>query len=77
MTTAAIDVRALEPAAEGRAGAPAAAAKPGFLARLTAAAAASRQRRAERVIAGFIQRRGGRMTDELEREIGNRFTSLD
>jgi NAD(P)-dependent dehydrogenase (short-subunit alcohol dehydrogenase family) len=32
----------------------------------------ARWRRAEREIAGFIARRGGRITDEVEREIGRR-----
>jgi hypothetical protein len=33
----------------------------------------SRQRAAEHEIERFLQRNGGRLTDELEREIGRRF----
>ena len=76
MATLSFDSRVLDPTAASRAGAVAAAAKPGLFARLVAAAAASRQRKAERVIAAFIERRGGRMTDDLERQIESRFTSL-
>lgn len=36
---------------------------------------AARRARAERQIAQFIENRGGRITDELEREISQRFSS--
>ncbi len=37
----------------------------------------SRQRQAEREIARFVALRGGRMTDELEREIARRLFTSD
>ena len=46
-----------------------------FLHRLGAAIAASRQAQAERAIARFIESQGGRLTDEVEREISRRFGS--
>jgi hypothetical protein len=48
----------------------------GILRRLFEAISESPWRRTEREIAAFIARRGGRITDEVEREIGRRhFTS--
>jgi hypothetical protein len=44
----------------------------GILRRIVSAIWEARRRRAEREIAGFIARRGGRITDEVEREIGRR-----
>ncbi len=44
-----------------------------FLARVWNFIRESRQRAAEREIALFIQRRGGKMTDDLEREISRTF----
>jgi hypothetical protein len=37
----------------------------------------SRQRRADRQIAGFIARSGGRLTDDLERRMMQRLTTSD
>lgn len=51
-------------------------AKPSFFKRLHAAMAASRERAAQREIERFIWMRGGRLTDDLEREIGRRFGSM-
>lgn len=58
----------------------AAPASPGIGARLRAALArfharlvAARQAKAEREIARFIESRGGRLTDEVERQISQRF----
>jgi hypothetical protein len=51
------------------------AAKPGILQRVVSAVAASRQRHADRAIADFIERSGGRLTDGLEREMTERFLS--
>ena len=45
----------------------------GLLRRLVDAMVASRQRQAEREIARFLQANGGRLTDNLEREIERRF----
>ena len=50
----------------------AAAAKPGILGRIFDAVIASRQQRANRDIADFIERSGGRLTDGLEREMMER-----
>jgi hypothetical protein len=50
----------------------AASAKPGILRRIFDAIGESRQRQTEREVARFIARRGGRITDEVEREIGRR-----
>jgi hypothetical protein len=47
--------------------------RPGLFARLFAAMAASRQRQADRDIARFLAGRGGKFTDETEREIERRF----
>jgi dephospho-CoA kinase len=41
----------------------------GFFSRVVEALAASNRRRAEREIARFIVRNGGKITDDLEREI--------
>jgi hypothetical protein len=46
-----------------------------FLHRLGGAVAASRRAQAEREIARFIESQGGRLTDEIEREISRRFGS--
>jgi hypothetical protein len=45
----------------------------GILRRLIDAMMASRQRAAERLIVDYLAARGGRMTDETEREIERRF----
>ena len=47
-------------------------AKPGILRRIVDAIGALSERQSERDIARFIARRGGRITDEVEREIGRR-----
>jgi hypothetical protein len=50
--------------------------EPGFLAlvgRIAQAVHAERQRRRDAQIAAFIEARGGRITDDLERQIGNYF----
>jgi hypothetical protein len=47
----------------------------GFFARLLAAMAASRQRQAEREIARYLAGTGGKLTDEIEREIERRYLS--
>jgi hypothetical protein len=46
-----------------------------FLHRLGEAITASRRAQAEREIARFIEGQGGRLTDEVEREISRRFGS--
>jgi len=51
------------------------AAKAGFWQRLYNAVGKYRRRRAEREIARFIQGRGGRLTDELERDLMRHMTS--
>jgi hypothetical protein len=48
---------------------------PGLFARLFAAMTASRQRQADRDIARYLAGRGGKFTDETEREIERRFLS--
>jgi hypothetical protein len=48
-------------------------AKPGLFARAIEAIHQAQTRRAEREIARFIERRGGRLTDELERRIERHF----
>ncbi len=50
-----------------------AAARPGILRRLYDAALESRQRQTNREIGGFLARSGGRITDDLEREMTERF----
>ena len=45
----------------------------GFFARLRAALAGARRLRREAVIADYVQLRGGRMMDSLERDIERRF----
>jgi hypothetical protein len=47
--------------------------RPGILSRLLAAIIASRRARAEAEVGRFIEAHGGRMTDDLEREISRRF----
>ena len=49
--------------------------KPGFLRRLVAAMQEARMRQAEREIALYLSRTGGKFTDEGEREIERRFLS--
>jgi hypothetical protein len=46
-----------------------------FLHRLGEAVTASRRAQAEREVARFIENQGGRLTDEVEREISRRFGS--
>ena len=46
---------------------------PGFFAMVLAAMTASRQRQADREIARYMAGRGGKFTDEMEREIERRF----
>jgi hypothetical protein len=55
--------------------APAVVRKPGLLRRLIAAAQEARLRQAEREIALYLARSGGKFTDENEREIERRFLS--
>ena len=47
--------------------------RPGLLSRLLQAVMTSRRIRAEAEVARFIEERGGRITDDLEREISRRF----
>ena len=49
--------------------------KPGLLRRLIAAVQEARMRQAEREIALYLTRSGGKFTDEAEREIERRFLS--
>jgi hypothetical protein len=48
--------------------------KPGIIRRIFAVFEQRWQRQAEREIARFIASRGGHMTDELERQLDERFT---
>ena len=50
-------------------------ARPSFFARFLAAMMASRQRQAEREIASYLERNGGKLTDTAEREIERLFLS--
>jgi hypothetical protein len=50
-----------------------AAPRPGPFARLLATVIAIQQARADARVAQFIERNGGRITDEIEREISRRF----
>jgi predicted TIM-barrel fold metal-dependent hydrolase len=50
--------------------------KPSLFARFFNALVDSRQRAADREIERFIAHRGGRLTDETEREISRRFGNL-
>lgn len=50
-----------------------AAGRPGFFSRVLNAIQESQTRRAEREIARYIEMRGGRMTDDLERRIERHF----
>jgi hypothetical protein len=59
------------------AGAGTAAAKPGVLRRLVRAFTAWRQREADREIARFLARSGGRFNDDLERELMRRVATRD
>ena len=52
---------------------PTTARKPGLLRRLLVAAQEARMRQAEREIALYLSRNGGKFTDEAEREIERRF----
>ena len=47
----------------------------GLMSRLLDAMMAARMRQAEREIAAYLERGGGRFTDETEREIERRFLS--
>ena len=49
----------------------------GILRRIVDAIAQSRQRQADREIAGFIARSGGQLTDEVERRMMQRVTTSD
>lgn len=60
--------------AEPKSGAKAAR-KPGLLRRLVAAMQEARMRQAEREIALYLARTGGKFTDEAEREIERRYLS--
>lgn len=59
------------PTAE-RADEAAASERPGFWRRVFDRMVAAQQRRAEREIAVYLERRGGLLTDDMEREIGER-----
>jgi hypothetical protein len=50
--------------------------KPSLFSRFVTALMLSRQRAADREIERFIAMRGGRLTDETEREISRRFGNL-
>jgi hypothetical protein len=50
--------------------------KPSLFARFFTALVQSRQRAADREIERFIAMRGGRLTDETEREISRRFGNI-
>jgi hypothetical protein len=50
--------------------------KPSLFARFMTAMMVSRQRAADREIERFIAMRGGRLTDETEREISRRYGNL-
>jgi len=50
-------------------------ARPSFFARFFSALMASRQRQAEREIAAYLERSGGKLTDTAEREIERLFLS--
>jgi hypothetical protein len=47
--------------------------QPGLLRRLGDAVIESRRKRAEAVIGRYIERQGGRLTDDMERQIERRF----
>ncbi len=49
----------------------------GFWRRLVAAIAASRRRQAQRELAAFVGRSGGRLTDDMEREMMRRLCTGD
>jgi hypothetical protein len=51
------------------------AAKPGVLRRIFDAVVRSRRRHADQEIAAFLARSGGRLTDDLERELMRRITT--
>jgi hypothetical protein len=51
------------------------AARPGVLRRILEAVVHSRQRHADRQIAAFLARSGGRLTDDLERELMRRIST--
>jgi hypothetical protein len=51
--------------------------KPGILRRIVDAVRDSRQRQADREIAAFIARSGGRLTDDLERRMMRRISMPD
>jgi len=60
--------------AAGRPAAPVAAPRRGVLRRLLAALAESREKQAEREVASYLARTGGRLTDDIERQIVERLT---
>jgi hypothetical protein len=49
--------------------------RPGLLRRLLEAVFISRQRQAEREVIGYLERTGGRFTDDIERRITERFVT--
>jgi len=51
--------------------------RPTFLRRLLAAVIESRQRKANRELAQYIARSGGKLTDEIEREMMQQLTRTD
>jgi len=51
-------------------------ARPGLFRRIFAALERARQRSADREVARFIAGRGGRLTDEVERQLIGRFNDL-
>lgn len=52
-------------------------AKPGILRRLYGAIVDARQRDANRIVAKFLARSGGQLTDDIEREMTRRLSSSD
>ena len=51
--------------------------KPTFLRRVLAAVIESRQRKADRELANYVARSGGKLTDEIEREMMQQLTRTD
>jgi hypothetical protein len=60
---------------EHAAGGRVAANRPGILRRLLEAVFISRQRQAEREVIGYLERTGGRFTDDIERRITDRLVT--
>lgn len=54
-----------------------AASRPGLLRRIYDAVFESRQKQAERMIAAYLERTGGRFTDDIERRLTDRLISGD